>query len=242
MENILENFFNISLPSGCLTYGITPEQVKVRAYTGKDEFYLSEITPLNLDTKYLQVMRNVVNGIDPGNMTLGDRLYLMIWEYAKSYTNVVKINTFCSHCLSNIEVFVDFTKLDVKTLPPDFKQPYEVKLSDGPVNLRLLTVNDEIEASKYEEDHGDGVIYRCAKSMVSEFDILKRMEKLHSMPSKDIATIRAFHEKFSHGPIMSSKFECPKCKGEGVTEVPFRFDIILYPSGEALISTFGAGI
>jgi hypothetical protein len=245
MEPIMniENFFNISLPSGCLTYGVASDTVKVRAYTGKEEFYLSEITPNNLDVKFLQVMRNVVQGIDPGLMTLGDRLYLMVWECAKSYATVIKVKTVCTHCLTDIEVPVDLTNLEVKTLPADFKQPYTVKLSSGDVNLRLLTVNDEIEAAKYEEQHGDGVIYRCAKSMVADINILERMEKLHSMPAVDIATIRAFHEKFSHGPILEDyKFVCPKCKGEGVTSVPFRFDIILYPSGEALVSTFGKGI
>lgn len=237
-------FLPINLPSKCLPYGISPDNIKVRAYQGKEEVYLSQINPLNLERNYIEVLKNVVQGIDPEDLTLGDRLYIIIWECINSYTDILKLKTVCTFCLNEIEIGVDLKELEIAFLPDNYKQPYEVILpvSGKKINLRLLTIKDEIGTEKYEQSHNDAFLYRYAKSIVEDnLDIIQKLELLRGMHSKDLATIRAFHEKFYHGPVLSTNFKCPKCKEEDKTEVPFLLDL-LFPSGKTLTEAFGTGI
>jgi len=239
-----EYYFPINLPSKCLPYeNIKPEDITIRAYQGADEIYLAEINPINIERKYLEVLKNVVQGIDPMNLTLGDRLYIIVWEYAKSYSEFITVkNIVCTHCLKEVEVSVDLTQLDVITLPDDYKQPYKVQLPSGnEILLRLLTIKDEIESEKHIENENFGHLYRYARSVVDDADVLSKLERLKKMSAKDVATIRAFHEKFYHGPDMRTKYTCPECGEEDILEVPFQLEF-LFPHGQTLTSTFGEGI
>jgi len=239
-----EYYFPINLPSKALPYeNIKPEDITVRAYQGADEIYLAEINPVNIERKFLEVLKNVVRGIDPENLTLGDRLYIIVWEYAKSYSEFITVkNVVCTHCLKEIEVNVDLTQLDVITLPDNYKQPYKVQLPSGnEVQLRLLTIKDEIEAEKLADEKNFGHLYRYARSIVDDADVLSRLERLKKMSAKDVATIRAFHEKFYHGPDMKMNYVCPECEEEDVLEIPFHLNLI-FPYGQTLTDTFGKGI
>lgn len=235
-----DNFVPINLPSRCLTYpGLHPEDIKARAYQGSEEELLSQINPINLERNYLEVMKRVIQGIDPIKLTLGDRLYFIVWECINSYMDVIQVKTVCSHCLQEVEIPVDLKELKVINLPEDFKEPREVPLPGGEkIKLRLLTVEDEIEIEEYQKKHGSSHNYRYARSIVSEKDILEMLDKVEKMSAKDKATLRAFQEKFYHGPDLYHKYTCPKCKEEDEVEVPFRFDF-LFPTGETLTKTFG---
>lgn len=234
-------FIPIELPSKCLPYA--EKDITIRPYLAKDEIYLSQINPVNLEPKFLQVLKEVVRGIDPKLLTLGDRLYIMIWEYINSYSHTFPVDITCTHCLNDITTPIDLTKLQKIELPDDFKQPYMVKLPDKgrEIPLRLLTIQDEIDIENYERKNPDGHLYRYAKSIVSEVDILDKINDLEKLTSKDLAKIRWFHEKFYHGPDMDTTFKCPKCGEEDELTVPFRFEF-LYPHGKALADTFGEGI
>ncbi len=242
--NEIENFLPINLPSKCLPYdGVKPEDVMVRAYQGKDEIFLAEINPINLEQKYLQVLKNVLRGVNPENLTLGDRYYIMVWEYAKSYSNDLVVKLKCTHCLKDVEAIINLGELNVVSLPDNFKQPCEriLPVSGKKVMLRLFTVKDEIEANKYEEHNDDGLLYRCARMMVSNDDILQRIDELKGMAAKDVAAIRAFQHEFDHGPDMNTTFKCPSCGEVDNIKVPFRFEDI-FPDGEALTSIIGKRI
>lgn len=233
----------LNLPSRCLPYeGVDPSTVKIRAYQGRDEIYLAEINPINLEQKFLEVLRNVLTGINPELLTLGDRLYLIVWECINSYSEIIHVKTLCSHCFKDIEVPVDLRKLEIIRLPENFKQPHEVKLPSGKiVHLRLLNLKDEIAILEFEEKSDLGHLYRYAKSIVDDKDVLDRISELENMSSKDIARIRAFHENYYHGPDMNTKVTCPKCGKEEEVDIPFRLDF-LFPVGEALKRTFGEGL
>jgi len=238
-------FLPISLPSKCLPYeGVNAEDITIRAYTAKDEIYLAEINPVNLESKYLLVLKEVIKGIDPKLLTLGDRLYIMIWEYINSYSPTIQLSTVCSHCLNDIDVTIDLTKLNLVELPDDYHQPYRVKLpdKDREIFLKLLDIQDEIAIEKYEKKFKNGHIYRYARSVVSDdIDVLARVDDIEKLSSKDLAKIRAFQEKFFHGPDMNTTFTCPSCGEEDDIIVPFQLEF-LYPYGKALTDTFGEGI
>jgi hypothetical protein len=236
------NYLPIQLPSQCLTYkDINPEQIKIRNYVGSDEIMLCQITPINIERSYLMVLQNIIQGIDPKRLTLGDRLFIMIWEYANSYSNTVNVKTICESCLEEITIPADLNKLKAICLPDTYKEPYEKKLPSGKtILLKILTVEDEIEVEKWK-DQKEAPLYRLARSIVSKDDVLKVLDDLKSMPAKDVASIRAFHQKMFHGYDMNLECICPKCGAKEFVEVPFRLEFI-FPTGKALGEYFGEGV
>jgi len=240
----MSDFLPIDLPSKCRVYdGVEPGSISVRAYQGQDEVLLAQINPINLERNYFEVLKTVIQGIDPGLLTLGDRLYLIICECINSYTDTITVQTVCSSCLKQIDVPVNLKELDTVYLPEDFKQPYEVILpvSKQRVMLRLLNVADEVAAERYSEEHADGMLYRYARSIVCEEDILQVMKNVQKMAAKDFLRLVAFQDKFYHGPVMSYTFNCPKCGAKEETDVPFRFSF-LFPDGSTIEESFGEGI
>jgi len=232
----------LNLPSKCRVYpNVEPGSITVRAYQGKDEVYLSQINSTNLERNYFELLKDLVHGVDPELLTLGDRLYLIIWECINSYTNTIPVQLICPECIEEIEVSVDLSALSVTHLPDDFQQPYEVTLpkTGKKLLLRLLNVKDDLAVERYSLKNDDGMLYRYARSVVTEDDILQVLEQVRQMHAKDFTAIRAFHEKFYHGPDMETLLPCPKCGEEITVDVPFRSNFF-FPDGEALRKSFGA--
>jgi|GEM_PF-5453977 len=233
-------YLPIQLPSRCLPYeGVKPEDITIRPYCGEDEILLAQINPANMERNFLAVLKRVLQGIDPIKLTLGDRLYIIIWEYINSYSETVKISAMCSHCLQTGEFIADLRKLDVAKLPEDFVQPQEVELpvSKEKVKLRLLTVEDRIESERLQ-DKIDPYLYECACSVVCD-NVLKQVESIKSWKAKDTARVRYFHEQYKHGPILLQTLKCSRC-GAGVEIIiPFRYDYF-FPVGSYLRACFGA--
>jgi hypothetical protein len=248
----MDDFIPISLPSRCLTYvdqehkPISPGDVKARAYRGSDEIYLTQINPLNLEKNYFEVLKSVLQGVDPVQLTLGDRMYLILWEYVNSYSRTMKLKTICSNCLSEVEILVDLGTLENRELPEDFKQPFPVTLpkSGEKVQLRLLTAGDEIEVERYSRKHKKtALLYRYARTIVEDMDVIARTENLASMEAKDLMAIMAFQEKFFHGPEMRTAFVCPEedCGEEDELDIPFRLDFF-FPNVSELSIFDGEGV
>lgn len=234
-----ETYLPIQLPSKCLSYpDIKSSDVQIRPYNGEDEALLAQINPINLERNFLVVMHRIMKGIDPSRLTLGDQFYVILWQYINSYCEMVKVKGVCSHCLTSVEFDVDLRKLHVAQLPDDYHQPVPIQLPSGKtVNLRLLTVADEIEIEKYQQQVGDSYLYRWARS-VDGVDPVKQAIEMRTWSSKDIGRIRLFHEQMDHGPDFSITMPCPKCKQDEEVIVPFRLDFIL-PVGSSLRNCFG---
>jgi len=249
----MSEYMSINLPSRCIPYPkVNPEDVVIRLYRIEDEKVLSQIDPVNLERKYLQVLKGIIKGIDPTDLTIGDRMYIVLWEYINSYSETMVRKTQCSYCMKVVKPIINLKELDIVQLPEDFKVPHSVKLSsvgeDGKpihVDLRFLTVEDEIKTEKYADDHEDYLIYRYARSIVGpgEMSTLERIDWLSKLShqTKDMARIRAFQNKFYHGPDFAATYKCPACGEEDVVNIPFRLDFF-YPDGETLISDFGEAV
>jgi len=237
-------FVSISLPSRCLTYhNVKPEDVKVRPLKGKDEKLIAEMNSRNLEKKFLELLKNIVIGVDPSSMTIGDRLYILIWEAINSYSNVFNFEAICDTCYQKLDMSVDLNELEVISLPENYKEPMPIELSDGKIiSLRQFTVQDEINILEYENSSGSSYLYRFAISIVEEgLNTVQKMALLEEMDSRDLARIRAFHEEYYHGPDMTTDYECRFCGGKGRAEVPFRIGL-LFPFGKELKERYGGKI
>jgi hypothetical protein len=235
------------LPSGCICYPevdkSNPESVKVRTLKGKDEKLISEISASNFDTKFLQVLKNVVVGVDCSKLTLGDRMYLALWLTINSYGKEFTVEYECDQCWKKSLYTVDLSSLDIVQLPKDFKEPYQVKLpkTGTTLNLRLLRAEDLLKVDELVKANQNVWLYRYALSIVNEKSVWDNLEMLDNMDVADIAIIRGFHDKFNHGPKMETKYKCPHCEVFGVMPVTFRLEMLL-PYGEELQRHIGRAI
>ena len=238
----MSDFVPISLPSGCRLYeGVDPESIKIRALRGGDEKMISEITPDNFEKKLLSVLENVLEGVKPFELTLGDRMFVLIWEAINSYTENYTVSFVCESCGQATETIVNLNELEIIELDKKYHEPYEVILSSGEkVQLRLLRTKDEISCTTYEKSTKESAwLYRYACTFVdSDLDIAQRVEWLDGLHARDMARIRVLQEKFQHGPLMEAKYECQLCAGEGTLIIPFRPDL-LFPTGKTLAKNFG---
>jgi len=237
------NYMNLELPSKCLVYGdVKPEQIQIRTLKGKDEKLIAELNYDNVEKKFLALLKNILRGIDPEELTIGDRMHIMLWEVINSYSKIYPVNLTCDICLNNVQIDADLSRLEVEELPNDFKEPHEIKLSNGDtVNLRLFRVKDQIRVEDYEKNRKNSWLYRFALTMIDDKDVFARVNYLENLGVKDLAKIRAFHEKYFHGPDMKYKYECPECGEEGEVVLPFRLEFI-FPYGEILAKYFGDGV
>ena len=236
----MDGFISIKLPSQGLIYNdFDPEAVKIRLLKGKDEKLIAELNANNFDRKLNTILRNLLQGIDPNKLTLGDRKYLLIWLAINSYTKMFPVELTCEHCFQDLTIETDLSEIENKLLPDDFKQPYKVTLSSGDVYLKLLTVEDELKVADYELAGNNGYLHRLALSIVDqEKDLGAKVKIIEEMPGFDLARIKAFHAKFDHGPVMESEYTCKHCGGLGHVAVPFRIEMV-FPVGEALTKYYG---
>jgi len=234
-------YLPINLPSQGRTYNVPAESISIRPYNGEDEMLLAQINPVNLERNFLTVLKRVVQGIDPKQLTLGDRLYIIIWEYINSYSETIRVKDIvCSHCLKKSDFVVDLRKLDVVSLSEGIPviQDVELPISKQMVKLRILTVGDEVEVEKFQENNpADAYFYRWARSIVGDKDVVTLIQEMKKWPAKDLARVRMFQEDMDHGPKTSILTACPKCGEEEEVAVPFRLELF-YPYGEDLRNCF----
>jgi len=235
------------LPSGCLVYPeidkSNPESIKIRTFKGKDEKVIAEISANNFDSKFLSILKNVVVGIDCAKLTLGDRMYLALWQTINSYSKDFTVEYECEHCWKKATYVVDLSTLENIELPKDFKEPYQVRLpkSATTLNLRLLRAEDLIKVDELVKANQNVWLYRYALSIVNDKPVWDNLDYLENMDTQDLMVIRAFHDKFNHGPKMETNYVCPNCGGTGVLPVPFRLEMLL-PYGKELQRYIGDAV
>lgn len=239
-----EGYVQLNLPSQCIPYA--EKEISIRTLRGKDEKLIAGMTMDNIERKFVTVLRNVIDGIDPEKLTLGDRRYILVWLAMNSYSQFYNISFDCEHCLRRIKDYeIDMGLFKTNRLPDDFNPNYQVTIgteeNSETVTLRLLTVADEIKTAEYEKSGDDPWNFRTALSIVSNDNIMERIRKVEEMIGRDSAKIRGFQEQFDHGPVMEAEYECPKCGGKGVTPVPFRIDMV-FPFGAAAKKHFRAAV
>lgn len=242
MNSNNEKWLPLNLPSKCLAYeNIDKSKLMIRPLKGKDEKLIAEISGDNFEKKFLIILRNVIQGIDVEKLTLGDRLYIAVWEAMNSYSQKFFLKHECEHCWQSSEYEVDLSQLDIIELPDNYHQPYEIKLPESGevVKVRLLTVADGIKVDEMDKSGQNVWLYRYALGLVSpDENVFTKVDYLGDLAVSDLAIIRAFHDKFYHGPKMEQKYECPKCGGTGIMPVPFQIKF-LFPYGNELVRYFG---
>ena len=224
-----EQYIPITLPSKCLTYeGVDVDSIRIRPFKGRDEALVAELTLENLKKKFVAIIENVIQGIEPEKLTSGDAKHIILWEAINSYNRDYPIQIVCENCLQKVQIVCDLGKINSVELPNDFNQPVEKKLSDKTVRLRLLTIADEIASFDWAKAGKSTYLYSYALSIVDkDTTTLEKIEMLADMNTEDLNEIKRFHAKYEHGPDMKVPYTCPLCGYEGKLVLPFRLDRLL---------------
>jgi hypothetical protein len=231
----MENYVTIELPSKNKVYSGVAGPIQIRTFKGKDEKIIAEITAENFEKRIVTVLKGVLQGIDPIKLTLGDRLFLILWETINSYGKDFMVSYECPKCWETKDYNVDLSKIEIQNLPDDFVEPFEVQLpvSKTIAKLRLLRVEDLLKIDELTKAKKNVWLYRYALTLVNDQNVWDNMEYLENMDSADIKVIRAFQDKHIHGPKLEAPFECQNCGATGIMPVPFRLEMLL-PYGKNL--------
>lgn len=229
-------YFELKLPSNNRLYNST---IQVRPFIGEDEEILASASEGNINDKILEVLNRSIKGMDVKDMSLGDRVYLIIWHAINSFEDGFEKEIICEGCLQKIKIGYKLQDLEVKELPDTYTEPYALKLSCGEVQTRIFKVSDELAAMRFAKTAND-YLYTLALALTipSCKDIGEKLKFLRAISTKDLGMIKAFHEKYYHGPVFETKYSCTLCGYEGVTTVPFRPDYII-KGGSELIRHYG---
>ena len=224
----MENYVPVKLPSGCKVYeDVDPAGISIRSLKGRDEKLIAEMTSVAADKKLNAVLKNILKGIAPEKLTLGDRKFVLLWLIINSYGPTYYEYVVCESCFSRSQIKFDLSAMEVRDLDKKFVQPHEIKLSDGKiVKVRLQTAKDDMKVADYEKKSGSSWIYRYALTLVEEGQsVADKINFLEDLPVGDLAKIRAFHEEFDHGPTMLAPYTCPQCDFESEVMLPFSLEM-----------------
>ena len=189
----------------------------------KDEELLSELTVSNTKKKFLTVISNCLQGIEPTKLTSGDVKHIMLWEAISSYTPTLPLKLKCEACYQDIDITVDLRKINSVELPSDFKQPQDIQL-DKMAKIRLATLADEIAIVDYAMLGQSSYLYSFALTLIDNNSIIDTLNYISALPTQELAKIKEWHKKYQHGPDMLAPYKCPLCDWEGNVEIPFRLD------------------
>ena len=220
----------MTLPSKYLPYdGIEPGSITVRMLKGSDEQRIARTAFDNISRRFIITLRDIVEGIDPKDLTVGDAQYIMLWLAINNYSNMYPVEFECEHCGVALDMSVDMNTINAKELPDDFTQPGEVHIGERLFKLRLTTLNDQAETFNYMAGgKKDGYLYSYARCIVDDdVDVITKLTILSDMAIKDFKKIKEFFEKNEHGPDMMARYKCNACEGEGRVYVPFRLAELL---------------
>ena len=221
---------SLQLPSKCLLYdGVDASKISCRTLKGEDELLIAEMSVSTFDKKFLKLLKNVLIGIEPEKLTLGDKLFLAIWLTINSYSKDFTYNIECGTCYKKFDMIVDLSKIKVLELPDDYKEPQDILLPvcGKTIKLRLLRFEDTLRMEELEKQGKNVWLLRLASSIVGDENLFEKEMFLRDLKANDMKAIRGFHEKYFHGPKLETEYECPYCGGVGITPTPFQLEMFL---------------
>jgi len=230
------------LPSLGKLYGEGfPEEVTIRSMTTFEE-------KMRLGNQgFWKVMCNILNAVvtspenfDAYQMSLFDFYFLMYKMRTVSYGNIYKVAVTCPHCGKRAEVEVDLDKLEVKYLPDDFVEPFEIgplPRSGDMLQCKFLRVIDEInneqrakeilrKSPEYEGDPNYLLNISAQILDINNKHLLPAQVGLYveKMPAMDSAYLFQAYKKITDGFGLDIECTdvCSHCGGDLVFDLPFN--------------------
>lgn len=236
--------FSVKLPSHGIPYGIKEDSLKMGYTTGEVESVIASITESNFEEKSYVVLKHILHGIDPKQLTLGDRQALLVQNTINSYTKYFPMDIVCQKCgAKHEEMAIDLTQINFNEIEADdFEPRKQIEIAGKKAFVKLYTLEDEIDAEKNDRECGSNAtqayLYRMAKMVdivkyrddagkETFMDAVEKFEFLKKCRSSELRAIKSYGEKYMHGNVMTYKYKCEGCDSEGVAVIPFLLSLLL---------------
>jgi hypothetical protein len=197
---------------------------------GRDEKFLADSADPNSARRFAELLRRVLVGIEPEQLTTGDRNHIMLWLIMNCYAPAGTFNIRCGECASiNMET-VEYVDLGTHILADDATASHSIQLGDGTeLPVRMMRVADEIMLGDLPNT---GELDRLACAIGNGQSHADRVKMLEGMTLPDIQKIRKWLTLVEHGPDTRFSYRCSTCDAESVAHLPITL-ALFFPAGHA---------
>jgi hypothetical protein len=239
----VEDLIEVVLPSNGIPYGWDDGKVMLRVMTTKEEKLFATASGLtkstHIITKLIQACVDT-RKLDPRDLIIGDRVYLLFMLRSCTYTHRYDIPVTCESelCRKKFVTTLDIENLETRQLKEGPTFTVELPEKKDTVELRLLTGRDEeaiidfqrkqqryAEKLKLHYDDIDNTYeFRLALSIASingeSVDQKAKMKYVSSMKGKDSLIIRNTLDEYEPGIELLLNIECVYCGYENEVVMP----------------------
>lgn len=230
-----------TLPSNGNLYGkgVSPNVV-LRAMTTMDE--KTRLSSSGL-TSVVNLLNNCVvspENFNANELKMFDIEFLLYKLRIVTYGNIYKVRAYCDHCGKFVDIDVDLDKLEVKTVPDDFDEPFDIgklPVSGDKIECRILSIADSIEMAKesqkilnkYKDYEGDPsfvlsykyMIYSVNGEILPDFKKQAYVENMHAMDLRYLDEVYGgMANDFGLDTLIDT--ECPICGNPLLFELPIN--------------------
>lgn len=166
-----------------------------------------------------------VDGIEIEDLLLMDKFYLLLKLREASYGSIYTFDINCPECGGSTRTELDLTKhLTVNEVPDDLEDPRTVHLPKLGVDVQVRFPRVREEGFIEDTESSSKMMNRFVISIDGNTDpvfISKALKRMHIMDLKKISREITLDQ---YGVDPRFIFECPHCKYEALTQLPFGAD------------------
>ena len=232
----------VFLPSLGKPYGVESGNCSARVtpWTTKEEKLLAgaNLTSNTLINKLIENVTQLPPGIQVQDLTINDRLFLLLNIRSVSYGPEYSYQYKCENCNSQETVHMNLEQdLDTVELPEDFEyENWKVHLenADRELQLRHLTGKDEAVIAQHvhrakkkgsivgDPEYHIRMALRITHIDGNQVDLRKRLEFVESLISRDSLDLQAAFEEYDFGVQLEVEPSCTNCGWINDLVLPFN--------------------
>ena len=228
---------HVQLPSKGLYYDQTVVKdgvVELVPLSAREEKLIAGMRGNAVDEVIDTVLKRcLLTKIDPDDLLLSDRFYLLLVLRANSYGDAYNVSLECPYCGTSAKYVARIPKeLTINYADPNNNFVIELPTSKLLVKYRYLTGKDQKEIKSYVETRkkqnvfeGDpAYIYTIAKHIVSvnnkTANMFTLVNLLEQLPAMDVAYFKDIYEESTPGVLTGITKTCVSCSREIETDLP----------------------
>lgn len=216
----IETAIEVDLPSRGRFYGAEGQKVTVRPLTFEDEKALISIKSSKTSNPLSVILSRCIEGVDTGGLVFMDKMFLIMKIRELSYGDEYEATVVCPNCEFDNPLSFKLSKLEVKYIGEDYKEPIAIELPKlkKTVELKLPRVQDEpyVATGELMMDN----LWRFIVSLGGNENPVVIAKVIPKLPSADVHTIIKAITTNDYGVETKAKFKCFNCQEVTLIDIP----------------------